>query len=59
MTGTFHVLSNVLITTKQLFEDLNFGTAVFGAHSVSCSIDTGDFTLGGKRRTVKITIPPI
>jgi len=48
MTGTFHVFSNVLITTKQLFEDLNFGTTVSGAHSVSCSIDTGDFTLGEK-----------
>jgi len=49
MTDTFHVLSNVLITTKQIFETLNFGIAVFGPHSVSCSIATGDFNLGGKK----------
>jgi hypothetical protein len=32
MTDAFYVLSDVLITTKKLFEALNFGVAVFGAH---------------------------
>jgi hypothetical protein len=48
MTDTIHVLSNVIITTKQLFEALNFGIAVFGDHAVSRSIATGYFNLGGE-----------